>query len=228
MLIAEANGKLVKLLSERLYPEKMTLLAKFDLLTGDRRQRAISYIEECQAYEAELRQLSVPTLLALADDESHQEKEMQKERAEQEEYNRFFYDRSSRANYTPWIGREQWSVDEATALLLGKNPEVVNWQTINPLVYKSQFAERYSALRQKITDAVEANKVHSSRTPAAYLYYASSIGFVLPADLQVLLMPSSSEPVEEHEPTDKTPDNEGFSFRQLIEQNRDRLEQRAP
>ena len=228
MLIAEANEKLVKLLSERLYPEKMTLLAKVDLLTGDRRQRATMYLEDCQAYEAELRQLSVPTLLALADDESHQEKEMQKERAEQEEYNRFFYDRSSRADYTPWIEREQWSVDEATALLLGKNPEVVNWQTINPLVYKSQFAERYSALRRKITDAVEANKVHSSRTPAAYLYYASSIGFVLPADLQVLLMPSSSEHVEEHEPSDKTPDNEGFSFRQLIEQNRDRLEQRAP
>jgi len=223
MLIAEANEKLVKLLSERLYPEKMTLLAKVDLLTGDRRQRAVAYIEDCQAFEAELRQLSGPTLLALADDESHQEKEMQKERAEQEEYNRFFYDRSSRADYSVWIVREKWSVDEATALLLGKKPELVNWQTINPLVYKSQFAERYSALRQKITDAVEANKVHSSRTPAAYLYYASSIGFVLPADLQVLLMPSSNEPAAEREPTEKHPDNEGFSFRQLIEQNRNRL-----
>ena len=103
-----------------------------------------------------------------------------------------------------------------------ENPDVVNWGTINPLVYKSQFAERYSALRQRITDAVEANKVHSSRTPAAYLYYASSIGFVLPADLQVLLKPSSNEPVGNSEPSDLKTDNEGFSFKQLIEQNRNR------
>ena len=218
------DAEIVEFLSKRLYPEKLTLLAKVDLLTSDEiRQRAIAYIEECQAFESELSHLDGPALKALVDDEFDFDKEIQKERYEQEEYNRFYYDRSSRADYANWIGREQWSVDEATALLLGRDPDVVNWQIINPLVYKSQFAERYAMLRRKITDAVEANKVHSSKTPAAYLFYASSIGFVLPVDLQVLLKPSSNEPVKDCEPSEKHPDNESFSFKQLIEQNRSRL-----
>ena len=215
---------LVKILSERLYPDKLALMAKVDLLSDERRQQAITYIEDCAAYEAELSQLSAPALMELAEDEFDQDKEVEKEKSEQEDNNRFFHDRSSRADYGTWIDREQWSVDEATALLLGKNPDVVNWQTINPFVFKSKFAERYATLRQKIFDAVEASKVHYSRTPAAFLYYASSIGFVLPADLQTLMI-ASNEP--EDDPSAKSPEaqtEEVFSFKKLIEQNRERVE----
>ena len=223
---------LVKLLSERLYPDKLALMAKVDLLSKERRQQAITYIENCIAYETELSQLSAPALMELAENEFDQDKEVQKEKSEQEENNRFFYDRSSQADYGTWLGREQWSVDEATALLLGKNPDVVNWQTINPYVFKSKFAERYSTLRQKISDAVEASQVHCSKTPAAFLHYAISIGFVLPVDLQNLLIAADEPEREPSEKPDRELSDESFvsrteeaiSFKELIEQNRRRRE----
>ena len=216
------NDNLVETLSKRLYPEKLTVMAKTELLTADKRQQADSYIKACEEYEAELNQLSEAALLALAEDEFDQDKVRQNELAEEEENNRFFYDRSSRADYTDWVDRETWTVDEATALLLGKNPDIVNWNSVNPLAYKSRFAERYAELRKKIADDLASSKIHHSKTPAAYLHYASSIGFVLPADMQILLIPSK-QGTDENEHKVQTQDEGIASFRQLIEHNKQRL-----
>ena len=88
-----------------------------------------------------------------------QDKAIEKEKADKEEDNRFFYDRSSRADYGEWTKKGNWSVDQATALLLGKNPDIVNWKVVNPLVYKSRFAKRYAELRQQIIDLNAAGDV---------------------------------------------------------------------
>ena len=218
------NDNLVETLSKRLYPEKLTVMAKTELLTDDKRQQAVSYIKDCEEYEAELCQLSEAALLALAEDEFDQDELRQNELAEEEESNRFFYDRSSRADFSDWIDRETWTVNEATALLLGKNPDIVNWNSVNPLVYKSRFAKRFAELREKITDDLNANKIHGSKTPAAYLHYASSIGFVLPADFQILLLPPKTN-AEKDEHTVQTLDDGAASFRRLIEHNKKRLAQ---
>ena len=112
--------------------------------------------------------------------------------------------------------RKTWTIDEATALLLGKNPEIVDWLSVNPLVYKSRFAKRYADLRAHVKGALETGKIDETRTPAAFLRYASSIGFMLPADMQIVLMPPRAR-------TDKTKAGDGengdtvSSFRQLIE-----------
>lgn len=222
------NDNLVEMLSKRLYPEKLTVMAKTDLLTDEKRQRAVSYIESCKEYEAELSQLSEVALLAIAEDEFDQDKKRQKELAEEEENNRFFYDRSSRVDYSEWIDRQTWTVDEATALLLGKNPDIVNWNSVNPLVYKSRFAKRYAELRRKISDDLKASKIHDSRTPAAYLHYASSIGFVLPADIQILLLPPKQQTKGNDSEAEHTVQSQAdgvSSFRQLIEHNKQRLNQ---
>ncbi len=211
------NDNLVEMLSKRLYPEKLTVMAKTDLLTDEKRRQAVSYIESCKEYEAELSQLSETALLALAEDEISQDKQRQKELAEEEESNRYFYDRSSRADFSVWMKRETWTVDQATALLLGKNPDIVDWPSVNPLVYKSRFAKRYSDLRAHVKGALEAGRIDKSSTPAAFLRYASSIGFVLPADMQIVLMPSKVRTGSQNE--DGLDEDRGAvsSFRQLIE-----------
>ncbi len=211
------NDNLVEMLSKRLYPEKLTVMAKTDLLTDEKRRQAVTYIESCQEYEAELGQLSETALLALAEDEIDQDKRREKELAEEEESNRFFYDRSSRADFSAWMKRKTWSIDEATALLLGKNPDIVDWLSVNPLVYKSRFAKRYADLRAHVKGALETGKIDETRTPAAFLRYASSIGFMLPADMQIVLMPPKARTDRAKDGGDGENGDAGSSFRQLIE-----------
>jgi len=211
---------LIDELTKRLFPAKATVLARAELLTNANRNQAVAYIEECKAFEEELRFLSESALIALFEDEMELDRQLQSEKAQSEEKNRFFHDRSARADYGHWIGREAWTVDEATALLLGKSPEVVNWPTINPLVYKSPFARRYEMLRKDIRAAREAGQIRPADSPAGFIRYAKAAGFVLPADLQSLLAARPAEP-EPDGPEADNAQNAGIStFRQLIEQNR--------
>ncbi len=211
---------LIDELTKRLFPAKATVLARAELLTNANRSQAVAYIEECNAFEEELRVLSESALIALFEDEMELDRQLQSEKAQSEEKNRFFHDRSARADYAHWIGRETWTVDEATALLLGKSPEFVNWPSINPLVYKSPFARRYEMLRKDIKAAREAGQIRPADSPAGFIRYAKAAGFVLPADLQSLLAARPAEPEPAGPEADDTP-NAGIStFRQLIEQNR--------
>ncbi|HSM41656.1 MAG TPA: hypothetical protein VK862_12955 [Afifellaceae bacterium] len=211
---------LIDELTKRLFPAKATVLARAELLTNANRNQAVAYIEECKAFEEELRFLSESALIALFEDEMELDRQLQSEKAQSEEKNRFFHDRSARADYGHWIGRETWTVDEAPALLLGKSPEVVNWPSINPLVYKSPFARRYEMLRKDMRAAREAGQIRPADSPAGFIRYAKAAGFVLPADLQSLLAARPAEPELAEPEADESRDAGVSTFRQLIEQNR--------
>jgi hypothetical protein len=213
---------LVDELTKRLFPAKATVLARAELLTNARRSQAAAYIEECKAFEEELRFLSESALIALFEDEMEHDRQLQSEKARDEEKNRFFHDRSARADYRHWIGRETWTVDQATALLLGKNPDVVDWRSINPLVYKSPFAQRYEMLRKDIAAARQAGQIRPPDSPTGFIRYAKAAGFVLPADLQSVLV-ARQNPQEPAAPEADDRNDSGLTtFRQLIEQNRKR------
>jgi hypothetical protein len=225
----------IDFLSLRVFPAKLTIRAKAELLTDKKREDAFAYIKAIDAFEAELSQLSESALKALVEDELESDKLQANEQAEQDENNRFFYDRSARADYMDWIRRESWKVDEATALLLGKDPEVVNWPSINPLVYKSKFAKRYGDLRQQFKQALASGELHEAQTPAAYLLFAKSSGFALPAELEVLITPvkvnkatapdgSTADAAEDRNDTERAVS----IFKNLLEQNREKLTKSAP
>ncbi|HMB48653.1 MAG TPA: hypothetical protein VKN63_10290 [Afifellaceae bacterium] len=228
------KNKLIDFLSLRLFPEKLNIKAKAELLTGNKRDHAMAYIQAIESYEQELQQLSEIALATLVEDERESDKVLEKENAEREENNRFFYDPSVRANYRDWIRRESWTVDEATALLLGKDPIAVNWQIVNPLVYKSKFAKRYGDLRQQIKQAEAGGDLHETQTPAAYLHFAKQFGFALPAELEALLTPvakPSAEPEAgngEAGETSNGTDGSVSMFQHLLEQNRDTLKPAPP
>lgn len=217
------TASLVDELTKRLFPAKATVLARAELLTSDNRSQAIAYLQECKAFETELSVLSEATLIALFEDEMESDRQRQAEKAQDEEKTRFFHDRSARADYQNWIHRKTWTVDEATALLLGKNPEMVDWRSMNPLVYKSSFAKRYEMLRKHLKAAREAARIQPPDTPAGFIRHAKAIGFVLPADLQSLLVARQASPDEAGAASgekDGSRDNGATTFRQLIEQNR--------
>jgi hypothetical protein len=231
----------IDFLSLRLFPAKLTIRAKAELLTDRKREEALAYIRDIDEFEAELSQLSPAALQALVDDENESDKTIAEEQAEQEENSRFFYDRSARADYIEWTKKVTWTVDEGTALLLGKDPAVVKWHSINPLVYKSKFAKRYADLRQLIKQAVESGELHESQTPAAYLLFAKSSGFALPAELEAMVTPAETKkkangPAEsagdnaeagESETGDETARAVSM-FQNLLEQNREKLQSKEP
>lgn len=227
----------IEYLSLRLFPNKLEIRAKAELLTDRKREEALAYIKAIDEFEAQLGELSGTSLGALIEDENESDKQLAKEKAEQEENARFFYHPSARADYRDWIRRQTWTVDEATALLLGKNPDIVNWHGINPLVYKSKFAKRYGDLRQQMKKAEESGDLHESRTPAAYLLFAKSFGFALPAELDALASPprdAKSTTTDAHQTAAKgeaaAEDRERALsvFQDLLAQNREKLHAPEP
>ncbi len=223
------SNSLIEFLSLRLFPAKLTIKAKAELLTGDKYDAAMAYIEAIDCYEAELSELSETALQQLIADEKEGDEELQREQDQQEENNRFFYDRSARADYFEWTKRETWSIDDATALLLGKDPDVVYWDNVNPLVYKSKFAKRYGDLRQQLKSVRDSGELHKSQTPAAYLHYAKFSGFALPAELEALLAPvrkTEDKPAEPEAPCEQP--SGVTEFQRLLEQNRQKLQAPKP
>jgi hypothetical protein len=208
----QTKDKLIEVLCLRLFPKTPTLKASIEILIDENREKALAYLKACEAYEVELRQLSDTALLALDKDENEHNKRIEKEDAEREENDRFFFELSARADYMDWTQRECWTVDEATALLLGKDPAAVDWNSVNPLVFKSRFAKRYADLRQQIKTAQASGEIPASNTPEAFLHFAHSAGFVLPAELETVLNPVEDEPAA------KDLEQGEMMFRHLIDQ----------
>jgi hypothetical protein len=221
----------IDFLSLRVFPAKLTIRAKAELLTDQKREDAFAYIKAIDEFEAELSQLSESAIEALVADELESDRLLAKEQADEEENKRFFYDRAVRADYVDWIRRDSWTVDEAIALLLGKDPGIVNWHSINPLVYKSKFAKRYADLRVQVKEALASGELHESQTPAAYLLFAKSSGFALPAELEVLITPVKVKKAKRLEAgaagdgdeSADDPDCAVSMFKNLLQQNRAKL-----
>ncbi len=222
------DTNLIDFLSLRLFPHKLTIQAKAELLEGEKRDAAMAYIEAIDTYEADLRELSDQALHLLVEDEKESDRELEKEKAEEEENNRFFFDPSARADYLEWTQYESWTVDQATALLLGKDPEVVSWDVVNPLVYKSKFAKRYGELRKQLKAARDSGELHDSQGPAAYLHFAKSAGFALPAELEALLVPVEERRAEAASGSAAEKPEGVSEFQRLLQQNRQNLEHAKP
>lgn len=189
------TDELVEFLSLRMYPEKLTMAAQSEIVSGARKDEALTYLQNALEYETELRELNPDALLALIEDERDKDKQAELEEAAKLETERFFNKPTARAYYRSWVERNHWTLDEATALILGKDPKVVNWNSIDPLVHKSAFARRYESLRRQFLRARFDGMLFEPLVPADFLRYAKSIGFALPIELDTLLQSNDEDRV---------------------------------
>ena len=181
------TDELIEFLSLRMYPEKLTMAAQSEIVSGARKDEALAYLQSVLEYEEELRALNSEALLALIADEHDKDRQAEMEQAAKLESERFFNKPTARAYYRSWVERNHWTLDEATALILGKDPKVVNWDSIDPIVHKSGFARRYESLRRQFLRARFDGMLFEPLVPADFLRYAKSIGFALPIELDRLL-----------------------------------------
>ena len=143
---------------------------------------------ELQAYEAELSAKPAEELRALYDVERRrQAEEMRRKRqarAEAEERSRFFHSSRANADFVHWSKAAYWTIDEGAALLLGKAPEVVDWESVRDYAHVSPFARQYARVRELAMRARETGQLALRTEPRAFLEWAKRTGIAYPCGLE--------------------------------------------
>ncbi|MEW8070698.1 MAG: hypothetical protein AB2826_09755 [Candidatus Thiodiazotropha sp.] len=109
-----------------------------------------------------------------------------RERLEQEEQKRFFNLPYAIANFEYWRKAAYWNLEEATALILNKDPKVVTWEKVEPEVYHSKFAKEYAQTRELVNRAAEADILVDKVTPRRFVSWAAEVGLTIPDGLSDL------------------------------------------
>jgi hypothetical protein len=145
----------------------------------------------------------------LATDREHQRQAVEakaakrQKQADAKEAARFYNQASASADFDFWTKHEYWTFEEALALLLGKNPEVVTAARVrreladaamivnsgDPIPQFLQVYERLRKLAERATPMAGAKL-----KPAAVVAWAQSAGVRVPDGLTRLLSTSAAEP----------------------------------
>lgn len=142
------------------------------------------------------------------------------EKARQEEARRFYNQRNAMADFAYWLGMDFWSLDEAVALLMARDPRIVNRAVIEadiaPKRGKPSGAGNpptaFTKLFLNLSHLAERSNAmtHSPRlTPAEVIRWAKGVmGAKVPAPLVAYLdaQPAAQPPEEaSHEPPAAAP-----------------------
>lgn len=159
-------------------------------LLEDEEETQTKLYAEIQTYRTELQGLEEDQLFALASQEREKEA---RELEVAEERQRFFNQPNSEADFEYWGKYPLWTLDEAVALTLGKDPRVVTWPKIEEYVETSPFAARFSNLRKYVLRAKEAQQLPKLVPPADYIAWAIANNVDLPPELETSVQAFSGE-----------------------------------
>lgn len=130
-------------------------------------------LTEAESYKKEIRARYTPEeLVAMAkklEAEKAQAKQLQ---AMNKEQSFFFHQPDAQADFEHWSKAAYWSIDEAVALLLGKDPEIVTWAKIEPLKDESTFARDFARVRDLAMRSKEVNELTERNHPGRFLEWA--------------------------------------------------------
>jgi hypothetical protein len=120
-------------------------------------------------------------LFALA----YQEREKEAhELKELEEQTPFYNRQNAQADFKYWAKVPLWTLDEAVALSLGKNPFLVTWSAVEEYADTSSFAAGFANLRHLVLRAKEAQQLPELVSPDAYIAWAKANSVLLPPELE--------------------------------------------
>jgi hypothetical protein len=108
--------------------------------------------------------------------------------AEAEERDRFFNRPGAGADFVHWSKAAYWTIDEGVALILGRAPDVVNWESVRDYAHVSPFAGRYARLRDLALRAQESGQLVWRTEPRIFLAWAKRTNIEYPSELQEQVM----------------------------------------
>lgn len=107
--------------------------------------------------------------------------------AQRDERERFFNLPHADADFDHWSKMEYWSLDEATALVMGKAPEIVSWDEIKTFKNVSPFVRQYARLRDLTERAKIAQKLFDHVLPTIFIRWADNNEIAVPTELRELI-----------------------------------------
>lgn len=143
--------------------------ARFGVSAGPGRQEALKAADN---YRAQLHDLARDELDRLVEQERADDAERDRQKNLADEAARPFNQPQSLADYEYWVKMSVWSVDEAVALSLGRDPRQVTWKLIESYAKVSAFASLFTDRRNLIRRAVAARQLDEFVTPGAFSAWA--------------------------------------------------------
>ena len=150
-------------------------------LVEDEEETQTKLHAEIQTFRTELQGLEEEELFARA----YQEREKEaRELEDVEEQSRSFNQPSAKADFEYWAKYPLWSLDEAVALTLGRDPRVVTWQKIEEYAETSPFAARFANRKRFVLRAKDAKQLTDLVPPTEYIAWAKAHNVALPPELE--------------------------------------------
>jgi hypothetical protein len=180
-----------RLLVGHRFPDYRRLREPYSGTDSERLARIADY----QAFVAQVGQISLKELDELCIEAIRQRKLEREAAARRSDQLAYFSQPEADADFNFWSKSKTWTVDEATALLLGKDPLKVRWDDLCQLSFESIFVAQYQKLRNQLLRAQHDGRPADGDAPVKFVEWAIEIGFALPADLDAIRSSSIEKPV---------------------------------
>ena len=143
------------------------------------------FLQGVAAYKAELEAKPESELDILIE----VEQEVEEARVRQEQRHRPFFDQpAADADFATWTRIPTWTSDQATALLLGKEPSIVRWAKLKEHLPQSAFARRYGQLKAFFEASQAVQELSSTPYPNEIITWARDRGFPIPPALETAFL----------------------------------------
>ena len=143
---------------------------------GYRTGQTWQYSKEAEAYRQQLRAMPADELEALYASEGLKQYQENIAKAEAEEAKRFFNLPHAGADVGHWSKAAYWSLEEAVALSLGKEPQYVDWNKLEKFRSVSAFVEKYRKLRDLALRARAMEQLSDPVFPPFYIAWTKRNG----------------------------------------------------
>jgi len=180
--------------------EAINVLAENEGVPANERDTYSGDLKAALAFKAELS--SSTRMRELYGEVRAKEEEEREARGRTADQQRFFNKPSAAADFQEWGRKAYWTVDEAVALCLSKNPSRVNARSLKPWVHVSPFAAQYMQNLDLIGRAAEVGEIGKKPgdvSPKKLFTWAKRNGFPYPSELErTAQQPGAGNKVEEN------------------------------
>ncbi len=140
-------------------------------------------INDVAAFKLELEKKSFEEIRTLVEDAKKEQVQKHRLALEKLESEAFFSQSYTNANFEYWSRISYWTLDEAVALSLGKDPKFVTWERLQKYLDYSTFKINFSNKREEVNRAKVMGQLWVNTVPANFVAWAERMRFDLPVEL---------------------------------------------
>lgn len=139
------------------------------LSTSDLIELKEQYNQKKSNFIAELNSLDEESLRTRAKEAYEADLVAAQKRIEAEEAKRVFNQANAMADFEHWARISYWTIDEAVAITLGRDPRAVTWDSVKHFIQFSKFAKDFADRRVILERARGAGHLLKTNLPAFLL-----------------------------------------------------------